>query len=123
MALAGGFLFTGGAFAANASDQWAGYSTTVGRMNGSGYTDTQKKGIAGAAGELQSEWVGADYRVDARLQDGAGGQSGSWSRDVQDGSVAALYNSIPAGTATRVQFSNDWNTTVNVQVTGIWRAL
>lgn len=122
VALAAGILVSGGALAANAGDHWSNYNTTVGKFNGNGYTGTQKKAIAGAAGELRSKSVGGKYVVDARLQRSNGKQSGQWARRVNSGTRASLYNSLPAGARTRVQFSNNISTTVDVQVSGTWRS-
>lgn len=118
----GGILVSGGVTAAHATGTWTSYATTVPRLNGSGYTGTQTKTISGAYGGLRSDAVGGDYVVDARLQNSSGGQSGSWARNIGDSSSANLPNSIPSGTSSRVQFSNDATTTVNGQVEGDWRA-
>lgn len=104
---------------------WAGtsfqsYSTTVGKFNGNGYTAYQTKSGAGTAADLRSKSVGADYVVDARLQAASG--TGGWARDVGDNDTRQLWNSVQKGASARVQFSNDWNTSVDVQVSGTWRS-
>ncbi len=104
---------------------WAGtsfqsYSTTVGKFNGNGYTAYQTKSGAGTAADLRSKSVGADYVVDARLQASSG--TGGWARDVGDNDTRQLWNSVQKGASARVQFSNDWNTSVDVQVSGTWRS-
>ena len=104
---------------------WAGtsfqsYSTTVGKFNGNGYTAYQTKSGAGTAADLRSKSVGADYVVDARLQASSG--TGGWARDVGDNDTRQLWNSVQKGASARVQFSNDWNTAVDVQVSGTWRS-
>ena len=104
---------------------WAGtsfqsYSTTVGKFNGNGYTAYQMKSGAGTAADLRSKSVGADYVVDARLQAASG--TGGWARDVGDNDTRQLWNSVQKGASARVQFSNDWNTSVDVQVSGTWRS-
>ena len=104
---------------------WAGtsfqsYSTTVGKFNGNGYTAYQTKSGAGTAADLRSKSVGADYVVDARLHASSG--TGGWARDVGDNDTRQLWNSVQKGASARVQFSNDWNTSVDVQVSGTWRS-
>ncbi len=99
------------------------YSTTVGRFNGAGYTSYQTKSISGANGMLYSRSVGGDYVVDARMQKDDG-VAGLWTRDVDDNSNYYLDGHVSHynGSSVRVQFSNDWNTTVNVQVEGSWKS-
>ncbi|WP_342372714.1 hypothetical protein PCC79_00745 [Propioniciclava soli] len=103
-----------------AGTTFQGYSTTVGKLNGNGYTAYQTKVGAGTAADLRSGTVGADYVVDARLQAAAG--TGGWARDVGDNDTRQLWNSVQKGASARVQFSNDWNTAVDVQVSGTWRS-
>ncbi|MDO4779354.1 MAG: hypothetical protein Q4A42_07340 [Tissierellia bacterium] len=106
-----------------AGTSYSDYSTTVGRFNGNGYTSYQTKSISGANGDLYSSSVGADYVVDARMQE-SDGTAGSWTRDVTDSTNYELDGHVnhSSGDSVRVHFSNDWNTTVNVQVTGSWRS-
>lgn len=106
--------------AAWAGTSYSGYSTTVPRANGSGYTAYQTKSIAGAGADLRSRSVGGKYVVDARLEAAAG--TGSWARNVGDNDTRKLWNSVSSGKSARVQFSNDFNTPVNVQVSGTWRS-
>lgn len=103
-----------------AGTSFASYSTTVGKFNGNGYTAYQTKSGAGTAADLRSKSVGADYVVDARLQASSG--TGGWARDVGDNDTRQLWNSVQKGASARVQFSNDWNTSVDVQVSGTWRS-
>lgn len=107
-----------------AGTSYSSYDTTVPRLNGSGYTGYQTKATAGANGNLNSTSVGADYEVDARMQDATSGVHGPWVRDVVDSTSYILYsdNNHAEGDSMRVQFSNDWDTPVNVQVTGSWRS-
>ncbi|WP_035770112.1 hypothetical protein [Arthrobacter castelli] len=111
-------IFTGAA-AANAGGSLQGYNTTVGKFNGSGYTGFQKKSIPGATGELESSRVGGNYVVDVRMIH-KGSNDGAWTRNVTDYTLYYLYNDIPGGNSTRLQFSNDITTPVNVQVVGAW---
>lgn len=99
------------------------YSTTVGRVNGSGYTDYQSKTTNGANGDLSSTYVGGDYTVDARMQEDDG-TAGAWTRDVDDNERRDLDGHVDhkAWDSVRVQFSNDFFTFVNVQVKGKWRS-
>lgn len=115
-----GLALVGGMGAAHAGTAYQSFNTTVAPFNGSGYTSYQSKAVTGAAGNLSVGTVGGSYVVDARLEGPTG--TGSWSRDVNDGQFRNLYNSINAGQLARVQFSNDFNTAVHVQVTGSWRS-
>ncbi|MEG0963027.1 MAG: hypothetical protein RSF88_09235 [Lachnospiraceae bacterium] len=102
---------------------WKSYSTTVGRLNGSGYTGSQTvSNSASHSAWLDSFTVGGDYVVDARVQGYSGGAykaGGPWERDITDDKMYFLYsNSEVNFTQGRVNFSNDVTTPVNVQVTG-----
>jgi len=92
-------------------------------FNGNGYTAYQTKSTSGANGELSSGNVGGDYVVDARMQENDG-TAGSWTRNVDDNTDYYLDGHIShvRGDYVRVQFSNDWNTAVSVQVDGSWRS-
>lgn len=72
---------------------------------------------------MSSGNVGGDYVVDARMQENDG-TAGSWTRNVDDNTDYYLdgYISHVRGDYVRVQFSNDWNTAVSVQVDGSWRS-
>ncbi|WP_026105185.1 hypothetical protein [Halalkalibacterium ligniniphilum] len=118
LGLAVGLLAFGGAVQAGTSYSY--YNTTVGKFNGSGYTGYQTKASSGTYGHLDSRSVGGSYVVDARMQASSG--TGSWVRNVTDNDFRSLPNSVPAGTSARVQFSNDLDTPVDVQVTGYWRS-
>ncbi|WP_242257256.1 hypothetical protein [Bacillus cereus group sp. BfR-BA-01379] len=96
------------------------YNTTVGSFNGSGYTGGLKKETSNRDGIVNSSSVGGGYKVDARLQKTDGKQSGSWARSIGNGDRVTLGNSIGSGLSTRVQFSNNITTPVNVQVSGSW---
>lgn len=109
-----------GGGAAYAGQTYKSYNTTVGKFNGSGYTGYQTKSITGAAGKLDSGSVGGSYKVDARME---GSKDGDWATEITDGSFRYLYNQSGAGSGVRVQFSNDWNTRVNVQVSGQWKSM
>lgn len=108
---------------AQAGYSYSGYNTTVGRFNGSGYTGFQIKSKGGANGDIYSRHVGGNYRVDARMLE-SNGTVGAWTRGITDyGSyyVDGNYNHR-RGDSVRLQFSNNWNTPVNVQVSGTWRS-
>lgn len=112
-----------GAGTAFAGTAYSNYSTTVGRLNGSGYTSYQRKAISGANGNLNSRLVGGNYVVDARMQE-KNGASGAWTRNITDNTFYELDSHVnhSKGDSVRVHFSNDWNTPVNVQVAGSWRS-
>lgn len=118
VALAVGLLASAAGVSAGTSYGY--YSTTVGSFNGSGYTSYQTKANSGQYGYLDSDSVGGSYVVDARMQAGSG--TGPWARNVGDNDFVSLPNSIVSGDSARVQFSNDLNTPVNVQVTGYWKS-
>jgi len=103
-----------------AGTRYEGYNTTVGRLNGSGYTGSQTKVTSGANGMLISKYVGGDYRVDARMIDND--DEGAWEYNIGDWDVRSLdgHKYHAAGDSVRVEFSNDWDTWVNVQVEGNW---
>jgi hypothetical protein len=105
------------AYAKDASD-FITYSTTVPRFNGSGYTSYETKVLSSEDAQLQSDIVGGDYVVDARVQASKG--TGAWERNVDDNDFRYLDNSVQSANQCRVQFSNDLTTSVNVQVEGSW---
>lgn len=106
-----------------AGSTWESYSTTVGKLNGSGYTAYQTKKTTGASCGLQSVSVGADYVVDVRSIDNKG-NSAAWARNVSDNDYRAIDGSSKhtSGSSVRLQFSNKLTTPVNVQVSGTWRS-
>ncbi len=118
-AIVGGAVAISGAGAAYAGTTYRAYNTTVGCCNGSGYTAYQTQATTGASARLRSATVGGSYTVDARVE---GPVDGDWDRNVGDNDDRWLQNDNSAGRSVRVQFSNDWNTTVAVQVTGDWRS-
>jgi len=97
------------------------YNVIVARFNGSGYSYYQEKAWTGETGWINSEFVGADYVVDARME---GKYDADWTRDVTDNDARSLpgYYRQTTGMNVRVQFSNDWNTPVMVQVIGTWKS-
>lgn len=50
-------------FTAMAGNIFTSYNTTVGRLNGSGYSGTQTKETSGANGCIKSTSVGGDYTL------------------------------------------------------------
>ncbi|WP_019138723.1 hypothetical protein [Peptoniphilus timonensis] len=86
-------IFIFGSMMVYAGTTYEGYNTTVGRLNGNGYTAYQTKYIGGANGDLSSDYVGSDYVVDARMQEDDG-TAGSWTRDVDDNSYYDLDGHI-----------------------------
>lgn len=106
-----------------AGTSYLGYNTTVGKFNGNGYTGYQTKAISGANGNLHSSSVGGGYNVDVRMQK-SNGTAGEWSRNVKSGSKRDLDGNVnhKKGDKIRLQFSNDFDTPVAVQVSGSWRS-
>ena len=96
------------------------FSTTVGKLNGSGYTGNQVKATTGAASALTTTFVGGGYNVDARVQYSDGTSSGAWARQLASGTGAWLFNSHLNSRKVRVQLSNNLSTRVDVQVRGNW---
>lgn len=119
--IAGAVLATGAGLAV-AGTSYSNFSTTVGKFNGNGYTGNQTKSGSGTVANVTTSSVGGSYVVDARVQRSNGSDSGAWSRNLSDGSSRSLTNGIPSGASTRVQFSNDILTRVDVQVSGRWRS-
>lgn len=94
------------------------YDVVVPKFNGSGWSGQQTKTDAYEDGHIYSSGVGGSYNVDARLENANGAAAGSsWVR-VGDTTSADLPNLINKGWSTRVKFSNDLGTRVNVQVLG-----
>ncbi|MFT4167230.1 MAG: hypothetical protein QM650_18500 [Microlunatus sp.] len=120
--LVAGALLASGAGLAVAGTSYSNFSTTVGKLNGNGYTGTQTKSGTGTNGNITTSQVGGSYQVDARLQKSNGSSSGSWKKNLDDGDSASLPNSISSGSSTRVNLNNDLTTPVDVQVTGKWRS-
>ncbi|MGV8149889.1 MAG: hypothetical protein ACLKAN_12890 [Alkaliphilus sp.] len=111
------------ALSVSASSTFETYNTTVGRIGGRGYTGFQTKQITGAAADLRSVSVGADYTVSVRMLD-SDGNAGEWARDVGDNDNRTLDGDSDhrSGDLVRLEFANDWFTRVNVQVHGTWRS-
>ena len=112
------------AVTAFAGNSFTNYNTTVGRINGNGYSGTQVKATSGANGCIKSTSVGGNYTVDVRMQKSDGTANGSWYRALND-NMNTGYNidgnsSQKAGNNVRLQFSNNLNTLVDVQVIGSW---
>ncbi|WP_297281270.1 hypothetical protein [uncultured Anaerococcus sp.] len=106
-----------------AGTSYSGYNTTVGRLNGNGYTGYQTKATSGANGNLSSSSVGGGYLVDVRMQE-SNGTAGAWTRNVKSQSERDLDGNVnhKKGDKIRLQFSNDFDTPVAVQVSGSWRS-
>lgn len=121
LAFAGAALVLSGA-GAYAGTSYVSYSTTVGKLNGNGYTSYQTKASTGTDGTLRSSSVGGSHVVDARMQAKSGSGTGAWARGVNDGETRTLKNSVGKGGGARVHFSTNWNTRVDVQVSGSWRS-
>lgn len=97
------------------------YNLIVTRFNGNGYSYYQVKASTGETGWLNSEFVGADYVVDARME---GQYDAPWTCDVTDNDARSLpgYYKQTSGMSVRAHFSNDWTTPVAVQVIGTWKS-
>lgn len=113
--LATGALGSSVAYARNIEN----FSTTVGRLNGSGYTENLTKVNSNQAAICHNSSIGGGYKMDVRVQRYNGTQSGSWVR-LSSGARISLPNKIGANLSTRLHFSNDITTPVNVQVSGSW---
>lgn len=120
--LGAGLILVVGAGAAMAGNTFTGYDTTVGRVNGNGYSGSQTKASTDDSGDINSSDVGGSYKVDARMESTGGTSLGSsWVR-LGDGTSARLPNFFVSGTSVRVHFSNDTSTLVNVRVRGNWKS-
>jgi hypothetical protein len=119
-----GVMTIAAAVSVSAGTTYSNYSTTVGAFNGSGYTGySQTKTSSGANGYIKSSTVGGNYVVDVRMQD-AQGNSGDWLRNLGDNDDRAIDGHINhiKGDDMRLHFSNDFDTSVNVQVSGQWKS-
>jgi len=112
---------------ASAQTSYANFSTTTGRLNGSGYTAYQKKTNASNSGDVQKFYNGgdnADIRMKSSVGRGRWG-GGTWRRQIGSQSTTttiAPHSSVKSGTNVRIQVSNNLTTTVNTQSSGSWRA-
>lgn len=113
--LVGGTLASNVAYARTIGN----YDTIVGKLNGSGYTGHITKATSNEPAVCNSSSNGGGYKVDVRIQRSTGTQSSSWKR-LSSGSRVSIPNTIGSGLTTRLHFSNDLTTAVNVQVRGSW---
>lgn len=97
------------------------YLTVVAKLNGYGYSNFQTKTYTGNTGSMYSSSVGGGYVVDVRM---VGPSNAEWIRDLNDYQSRSLpsNSSQTAGSSIRLQFSNDWNTPVDVLVSGTWKS-
>ncbi|MFT3860333.1 hypothetical protein [Micropruina sp.] len=100
---------------------YSNYDTTVGAMMGQGYSGSQTKTSTGAQGTIKSGTVGGGYTLMVALQRTDTQADGTAVR-IDDNQTKYLNNSISKGAKARLHFTNDWNTLVNVQVSGQFRA-
>jgi len=107
---------------AYAGTTYKSFSTTVGRVNGTGYTAYQKKAKTGADADLKTTSTGG-YELDVRMID-ENGCVGAWRKNIyqKDTYTVPGHQLQFAGYDARLQFSNDLTTLVNVQVEGTWRS-
>lgn len=107
---------------AYAGTTYKSFSTTVGKINGSGYTAYQKKATTGKDADLKTTNTGG-YEMDVRMID-ENGTVGAWKRDI----VANHTYKVPGHQLhledynARLQFSNDATTLVDTQAEGTWRS-
>ena len=94
------------------------YYLTVGKFNGSAYTQYQRKEKTNKKGDLYSDTVGGKKVVDVRME--CDGEDGEWTRNVTDNKnyKLATNNSMYDGIRVRAEFSNDAFTYVDVEVSG-----
>ena len=106
---------------------YQGFNTTVAKLNGDGYTGTQKKELNGNNGRVKASSVGGGYSVDVMMEEKSGSSfngTGIWTRNLKTGKnleVTANGN-MKCGDIVRLRFSNDALTPVAVQVTGEWKS-
>ncbi len=127
--LGAGVIVTAVALLATAGVAQAGftnksYNTTVGSWGGKGYTGTDVKVQTDADAYIKSVSVGGSYQVDACVALPTTGWCTAFAEVVRLDDNVTRYpgNSVVAGNNPRIMFTNDWNTVVNVQVTGQWRS-
>lgn len=107
-----------GGIAASAGTAYEDYGVIVGKFNQSKKTLSQTKRYAGRRASLKVSTLGK--ALDARAYAKKGG-TGKWVRVATTGTFS-LPNDISARDSTRIQFSNDLTTVVNVKVSGSWRS-
>lgn len=111
------FSLSGGIIA-SAGTSYENYSVVVGKFNQSVKTSSQTKTKAGARANVKVTTLGK--AVDARAYAAKGG-TGKWVRVATTGTYN-LPNDISARDSTRIHFSNDLTTAVDVAVRGTWRS-
>ncbi len=121
-------LAVGLAFGTSAA--WGGtgnqaYDTTVASFGGYGYTGYQTKFYGDVPGYMNSYTVGGNYSVSARLN--ASDWVGAWTGYVVDDGTNHYLNHrdlsvVQDSWSVRLQFTNRYETTVQVQVDGTWRS-
>lgn len=119
--LIGGFLLTlfGAGIVVEAGHSYRSYSTTVGRLNGSGYTGYQTKIVPGQKAKVYLKNNGG-YKVDVRTNSAE--SNGEWSRNLIAGSEGDLTNGHDTDEKVRLHFSNDITTRVKTQANGRWKS-
>lgn len=106
-----------------AGTSFKGYSTTVPRLGGSGYTATQTKTAKRVNGDLKSTNTGG-YKLKARMEARNTTILGPWTEEVfgkGEYVLRASYNHSAKDTM-RVEFENKLTTLVSVQSEGEWRS-
>lgn len=107
---------------AYAGTTYKSFSTTVGKINGSGYTAYQKKAKTGADADLKTTNTGG-YELDVRMID-ENGTVGAWKKNVKNKNTYTVpgHQLHFANYDARLQFSNNVTTLVDVQAEGTWRS-
>lgn len=111
------FSLSGGIIA-SAGTSYGNYNVVVGKFNQSVKTSAQTKTHAGRRANVKVNTLGK--AVDARAYAAKGG-TGKWVRVATTGTYN-LPNDISARDATKIHFSNDLTTVVDVAVRGSWRS-
>ena len=117
VALLAVFSLSGGIIA-SAGTSYQSYNAVVGKFNQSTKTRAQTKTNAGQSANLRVTTLGK--ALDARAYAEKGG-TGNWVRVSTTGTYN-MPNNISARDATRMHFSNDLTTVVDVAVRGTWRS-
>lgn len=97
------------------------FSTTVGKVNGNGYTGFQTKEVSGANAQVK-KFANGGYKADIRMID-RDGSNGTWTRQKSSGSFSVDgHKSHIKGEGVRLQISNNSTTLKDTQASGEWQS-
>lgn len=112
----------GSPLAAAAGTTYSGFSVTIGKFGGNGYTANQTKAASGGSGNVNISFVGNNYQVGASMLRSDNVQEGTKRYNLGAGYSATLPNSISAGKAVKMKLWGNPVWPVAVQANGTWRS-